>query len=129
MTGGGILNALKGISGEFEINRVVGAIGGIGYINGALAFTAWDVMWRGREFDIVAFCTAFPGGLGIIVGAIAGASAYKDKGVATAKVIEQTGSAPGLAASGSVPKDAGEAARQTAEAANREAEDIEGNVR
>lgn len=96
----GILDALRGISGEFEINRVVGAIGGIGYINGALAFTAWDVMWRGREFDIVAFCAAFPGGLAIIVGAIAGAAAYKDKGVATARVIEQTGSQPGMAAAG-----------------------------
>ena len=98
----GILQALKGIGGEFEINRIVGAIGGIGYINGALAFTAWDVMWRGREFDIVAFCAAFPGGLAIIVGAIAGAAAYKDKGVATARVIETTGSQPGA----SPPKEA-----------------------
>ncbi len=100
---GGLLQALKGIGGEFEINRVVGAIGGIAYINGTLAFTAWDVMWKGREFDIVAFCAAFPGGLVLIVGAIAGATAYKDKGVATAKVIEQTGSQPGLAATGVQP--------------------------
>ena len=98
----GILQALKGIGGEFEINRVVGAIGGVGYINGVLAFTAWDVIWRGREFDVVAFCTAFPAGLAIIVGAIAGAAAYKDKGVATAKVIEQTGSQPGMATPGEV---------------------------
>lgn len=93
----GWTNALRGISGEFELNRVVGAIGGLGFINGALLFTAWDVMWKGREFDIVAFCTAFPGGLGIIVASIAGATAYKDKGVATAKVIEQTGAQPGAA--------------------------------
>lgn len=94
---GGIFNALRGISGEFELNRVVGAVGGIGYINGVLIFTAWDVIWRGREFDIVAFCAAFPGGLAIIVGAIAAGTSYKDKGVATAKVIEQTGAQPGVA--------------------------------
>lgn len=88
-----ILNALKGIGGEFELNRLVGAFGGIAYVIGANVFVAWS-MAEGREFDIVAYCTAFPAGLAVIVGAIAGAVAWKDKGVASAKVIEQTGAVP-----------------------------------
>lgn len=90
----GILQALKGISGEFEINRVIGAIGGIVYILAVPMFTAWEVIHNGREFDVIAFCAAYPAGIVLIVGAIAGATAYKDKGVATAKVIEQTGAVP-----------------------------------
>lgn len=94
MTAPHILSALKGIGGEFELNRVVGAIGGLAYINGALAFVAWDVMVKGRPFDLIAFCAAFPGGLAVIVAAIAGAVSVKDRGVATAKVIETTGAIP-----------------------------------
>ena len=88
-----LANALKGIGGEYELNRVVGAFGGVAYIVGANAFTAWQ-MAEGRGFDLVAYCTAFPAGLGVVVGAIAGAVAWKDKGVASAKVIEQTGAVP-----------------------------------
>lgn len=89
----GLTNALRGIGGEFELNRVVGAVGGVAYVVGANAFVAWNMV-AGREFDLVAYCTAFPGGLGIVVGAIAGAVAIKDRNVATAKVIEQTGTVP-----------------------------------
>lgn len=91
-----LANALKGITGEFEINRLVGAFGGVVYIVGAHAFVAWD-MSKGRPFDITAYCIAFPGGLAAIIAAIAGAVAYKDRGVATAKVISETGSQPGTA--------------------------------
>jgi hypothetical protein len=86
---------LKGISGEFEINRVIGAVGALAYIIGAVALTAFEVMWRGRPFDLVAWCTAFPTGLGIAVGAIAGAVAIKDRSVAAAR---QAGTAAGTAA-------------------------------
>jgi len=44
-----------------------------------------EVVWRGRQFDLVAWCTAFPTGLGIAVGAIAGAVAIKDRNVAAAR--------------------------------------------
>ena len=91
-----LTNALKGIGGEYELNRLVGAFGGVVYVIGAHVFVAWD-MAKGRAFDITAYCLAFPGGLAGIVAAIAGAVAYKDRGVATAKVIEQTGSQPGTA--------------------------------
>lgn len=89
----GLSNALRGYTGEFELNRVVGAFGGVSYVVGAHAFVAWNMI-AGREFDLVAYCTAFPAGLGIAVGSIAGAVAWKDKGVASAKVIEQTGAVP-----------------------------------
>jgi hypothetical protein len=82
-----ILNALKGIGGEYELNRVVGAIGGMSYIVGANSFVAWSLA-KGHEFDLVGYCTAFPAGLGIVVGATAGAVALKDRSVATAKATE-----------------------------------------
>lgn len=80
-----LAQALKGISGEFEINRVVGAFGATAYVVGAHVFVAWDVMVRGRAFDLTAYCLAFPGGLAVAVGAIAGAVAIKDRNVATAR--------------------------------------------
>lgn len=76
---------LRGIGGEFEINRVIGAAGVSTYIVAAPAFVAWD-MARGRGFDLVAFCTAYPAGLGVAIGAIAGAVALKDRSVASAKL-------------------------------------------
>lgn len=95
-----ITNALKGIGGQYELNRLVGAFGGVAFIVSTVVFMAWDVMWKGREFDVTAYCLAFPAGIGAVVAAIAGAVAWKDKAVATAKVIEQTGAQPGQAASG-----------------------------
>ena len=89
----GLTNALRGIGGEFEISRVVGFISGVGYTIGALGFTAWN-MSEGREFDVVAFCGAFAAGAAIITGGTAGAVALKDRNVASAKVIEQTGAVP-----------------------------------
>jgi hypothetical protein len=38
MTFGGITNALRGLGGEFEINRVVGAFGTVVYVIGANVF-------------------------------------------------------------------------------------------
>jgi len=85
---------LKTANGEFEINRVVGAVGSLAYIIGTHSFMAYDVFWMGREFDVTAYCLAFPGGLAVAVGAIAGAVTLKDRGVATAKIITDTGQVP-----------------------------------
>lgn len=74
----------KGTGGEYEVNRFVGAIGVLVYIVSVPAFVAWN-MAKGREFDIVAFCAAYPTGLGVAIGAIAGAVAIKDRQVAKAK--------------------------------------------
>lgn len=89
----GLSSALKGIGGEYELNRVVGALLGVSYALGALVFTAWN-MAEGREFDVVAWCAAFAGGAAVITGGTAGAVGWKDQKVATAKVIQETGAVP-----------------------------------
>ena len=81
-----ILQALRGIGGDFEINRIVGAFGATAYIIGANAFVAYDVIWQAHGFDLTSYCLAFPTGLGVAVGSIAGAVALKDRSVATARV-------------------------------------------
>jgi hypothetical protein len=83
----GFSHVFKGLGGEFEINRVVGAFGAAAYIVGAHAFLGWDVIHLGHPFDVTAYCLAFPAGLGVAVGAIAsdgsrdraGASAMTEK--------------------------------------------------
>lgn len=89
----GITNALRGAGGEFEINRVVGAVGTLAYIVCANVFVAINFA-KGQTFNVTEYCLAFPGGLAVCVGAIAGAVAVKDRGVATAKVISETGAVP-----------------------------------
>lgn len=84
-----LTNVLRGVTGELEINRVVGAFGSIAYIIGANGFVAWN-MAKGQHFDVTAYCLAFPTGLGVAVGSIAGAVAWKDQKVANARVTEQT---------------------------------------
>lgn len=91
-----ILNILRGISGEFEINRVVGAFGATVFIVTVPAFEAWN-MAKGRPFDVTAYCVAFPAGIAAAVGAIAAAVRWKDKGVEEAKIIRDTGAVPGVA--------------------------------
>lgn len=81
-----IMQALKGASGEFEINRVIGALGATAYIACANGFVAYDVLWLGHDFDLTAYCLSFPTGLGVAVGSIAGAVAVKDRNVAKARV-------------------------------------------
>lgn len=83
----GITNALKGIGGEYELTRVIGALGSVAYIVGTNAFVAWH-MYLGREFDLTAYCVAFPGGFAAMMAAIAGAVSVKDRNVAVAKDTE-----------------------------------------
>lgn len=89
----GLTSALRGIGGEFELNRVVGALGVVVYVVGAQGFVAWE-MAQGREFDLVAYCTAFPAGFAVAMGAVAGAVGWKDTKVASAKITERTGAVP-----------------------------------
>ncbi|MAO03558.1 MAG: hypothetical protein CL804_03380 [Citromicrobium sp.] len=85
----GFTEFLRGPGGDLEITRGLGALGGVAYIIGAHAFVAWEIA-LGRGFDLTAYCIAFPGGLAAIVAAAAGGAAWKDKGVANAKVIENS---------------------------------------
>lgn len=89
----GLSEALKGVNGGYELNRLVGAFGGFVYVIGAQAFMAWH-LWHGNDFDVTAYCLAFTGGLATLAGGTAAAVAIKDRNVASAKVIEQTGAVP-----------------------------------
>lgn len=86
--------ALRGIGGEYEIARVLGGFGALCYCLCANGFVAYETIVAGREFDITAYCLAFPGGLIAIIGAAAGAVALKDRNVASSKYIERTGIVP-----------------------------------
>jgi hypothetical protein len=75
----------RGSGGDYEVNRFVGGVGVLAYIVTVPALVAFEVIVRGRAFDVVAFCAAYPAGLGVAIGAIAGAVAIKDRQVAKAK--------------------------------------------
>lgn len=90
----GRLNMLRGIGGEFELNRVVGFVGGIAYVIFANFFVWFQVVWKGGAFDVAEYCLAFPGGLAVVAGGTAVAVAVKDRNVASSKIIEQTGAVP-----------------------------------
>lgn len=92
-----ILNMLRGITGEFEVTRVVGAFGATAYVVGSHAFIAWDMLYNHRPFNVTEYCLAFPSGLAAALGAIAAAASVKDRNVATATVVQNTGAQPGQA--------------------------------
>lgn len=94
MIPGKLTNALKGISGEYELNRLVGFFGGVVYVIGAHAFVSYEVFWAERPFDLIAYCLSFPSGLAVVAGGTAAAISLKDRNVASSKVIEQTGAVP-----------------------------------
>jgi hypothetical protein len=87
----GLTDALRGISGEFEVQRVLGAFGTTIYAISAPVFVAIGVI---KNVSLTEFCLAYPSGLAACVGATAGAIALKDRQVATAKVIADTGAVP-----------------------------------
>jgi hypothetical protein len=89
----GLSEALRGANGGFEINRLVGFVGGLAYVVGAHVFVAWELI-LGRAFDLATYCLAFPGGLAVVAGGTAAAVAVKDRNVAMSKVIEETGAIP-----------------------------------
>jgi hypothetical protein len=81
-----LFDALKGISGAVEINRLVGALGATSYILVANGLEIWRVAWKGQPFDLAAYCGSFPWGLGTVILAIGGSIALKDRFVAQARV-------------------------------------------
>ncbi len=92
-----ITNMLKGVTGEFEVTRVVGAVGALAYILCANGFVAYAVLYTGAAFDVATYCLSFPAGLGVAVGATAGAVAVKDRNVATARATESASNAANAA--------------------------------
>ncbi len=86
-----VLNALRGIGGEYEVQRVLGALGTIAYVIAVPAFVAIGTI---SNVSVTEFCLSYPTGLAACIGATAGAIALKDRNVATAKVISETGAVP-----------------------------------
>lgn len=80
-----LLNALRGISGEFEIGRVLLASGGAAAIVTPIFFQAADMIWHQAHFDVTAWCLAYPGGLAAISGVGVFTIGSKDKAVAAAR--------------------------------------------
>lgn len=97
MISGSIFNALKGISDEFEVTRILGALGTVVYTIIAPVFVAIGVI---DNVTLTEFSLTYPAGLTACLAATAGAVAWKDKGVATSKVIQQTGAVPTPATTG-----------------------------
>ena len=89
-----ITNILRSVAGDFEITRVLGSIGVAVYIVAANGFTAWTVFVQDKPFDVVAYCAAFPTGLGVAIAAIVTAAAHKDKTLAVAQTVRETGAMP-----------------------------------
>ena len=77
-----IFNALRGVTGEFEVQRILGGLGTVTYIVAVPMFVATGVI---RDVSVTEFCLAYPAGLAACVGATAGAIALKDRQTAKAK--------------------------------------------
>jgi formate hydrogenlyase subunit 3/multisubunit Na+/H+ antiporter MnhD subunit len=89
-----ITNILRGITGHFEITRVLGALGVLLYAIAVHLFVGYEVLYLGKTFDLVAYCTAFPAGFAIIIGTVSAAAGIKDRNVAVAQTVSDTGSKP-----------------------------------
>jgi hypothetical protein len=81
-------NILRGITGEFEIGRVSLSLGLLFAVLSPIAFEVYEIGWNGGHFDVAAWCTAYPGGLVLLVGGGVLAIGNKEKAVATAKVTQ-----------------------------------------
>jgi hypothetical protein len=91
-----ITNILKGVGGEYESTRVLGAFGVIVYIiiaNGLMLYQCWYLQ---KPFDITAYCLAFPAGLGTAIAAVGITAGVKDRNVAAAQTVTNTGSQPAI---------------------------------
>ena len=84
----GFSEALRGANGGYELNRVVGFVGGLAYVGTGCAIGFIT------KASVTEFCLAFPAGLAAVVTGASAAVSIKDKAVASAKVIEQTGAVP-----------------------------------
>ncbi len=91
---------LRTSNGGLEINRIVGFLGGISYIVGAHVFTGYEVLWLGKAFDLGTYCLTFPTGLAAVVAGTAAAVSLKDRNVASARVIADTGVVPSKTSAG-----------------------------
>jgi hypothetical protein len=95
-----LLNALRGIGGEFELGRLLLASSGIAAITTPIGFELADLWHNGWHFDVTAWCVAYPGGLGALAGIGVFAIGNKDRNVSIAR---QTAAQPPLDDKGTQP--------------------------
>ena len=76
---------LRGVGGELEIGRVLLASSGVAAILTPIIFQSCDMIFNDAGFDVVAWCTAYPGGLAALAGIGVFSIGRKDKGTAEAK--------------------------------------------
>jgi len=81
----GFSNILRGIGGDFEIGRVYLAASGFAGITTPIGFQIWHMLENGGQFDVTAWCVAYPGGLAALGALGVFTIGKKDKGVADAK--------------------------------------------
>jgi len=91
-------NILRGLSGNFEIGRVCLVGGTVFAIVTPIIFESYEIGWNKGHFDVTAWCLAYPGGLAALNALGVFAIGNKEKQVATAQVVRDTGSQPGSAA-------------------------------
>lgn len=89
----GLLAILRSATGEFETTRVLGTFGTLLYSLGAHGFLIFEVVWRARGFDLGTYCTAFPGGLVLLIGTAGGVAALKDRQIARSRAIDRENAA------------------------------------
>lgn len=92
-----LTSIIRGISGELEIGRTLLAGSGVAAITTPIIFQVLDMAHNGWHFDVVAWCTAYPGGLAALGALGVFSIASKDKSVAVAK---QTQALPPLSEKG-----------------------------
>ena len=88
---------LRGLGGQFEIGRVSLAVGGLFAVISPIGFEVYEIGWNGGHFDVTAWCLAYPGGLVALVTGGVLAIGSKEKQLATAQVVRDTGAQPGSA--------------------------------
>ena len=81
-----VSNMLRGIGGEYEIGRVIGAVGGFNYVLWPPVFQGWS-LYNGQAWDPAAFCAAYGGGLALAAAGIGAMISLKDRGVASSRQV------------------------------------------
>lgn len=81
-------NLFRNIGGEPEIGRVLLFAGAAVAIVSPVAFEAWQ-MAKGGDFDVTAWCLAYPGGLAALISGGVVSVGRKEKSVAEARKTTQ----------------------------------------
>ncbi len=90
----GLGQILRAASGEYETTRVLATAGAVLYSLGAHGLLVFDTIGRGHAFDLATYCTAYPGGLVMLIGTAGSVAALKDRQTARARAIEKETTTP-----------------------------------